>query len=833
MTLFELAAKITLDQSEFDKGIDGIGGKLKSVGSSIKSGVSTLAKIGVAGIGAAASAVGVLAKKSIDGYAEYQQMVGGVQKLYGNMGMSLEDYAKSVGKSTDEVKDKWTKLGKAQETVLKNADNAYKTSGMSANQYMNVATSFSASLIKSLNGDTEKAAKLTDTAMKSISDNWNTFGGDLGMIQSAYQGFAKQNYMMLDNLKLGYGGTKTEMEKLIKDANEYGKATGQASDLSIDSFADIVTAIDLIQQKQQIAGTTAREANSTIEGSVNSLKAAWDNLVAGFANPDADISTLMQNVVTTAGTAASNILPAFMQAIEGIGQAITEMMPVVTENIPKAFDSVLAPLIETGAKMASSLLTGLLESLPDIASTLSTELPNLINSAMSSISNLGGSLSGLFGGFDLGGVTSSIAPIVESLSTYLSEFWQFGMDAVGQIGQGLIEGIPTLVEMIPEMLEMVSTGLMDAMGSFTEMIVPLMEQFGAAMQENIPILLENVLPMIEQFTASLRENAGKLVSAGIDMILKIAQGIIQSIPTLISYIPQIVINIVGIINDNAPKLLAGGLKLILMLGKGIIDAIPTLVANIPKIFQAILAVWEAINWVSLGTKVITFIKNGLAAAPSAIGNALKSAGKAAWNAFKSINWLQLGKSVISFLKNGITGAGKLIWNALKTIGKTAVETFKKIKWLELGKNIINGIVNGLKAVGSKIGNFLMDLAKGALNKIKKFFGIASPSKVMRDQVGKQIGMGMALGIKDAESDVNKAMAGLSNDMSDADILGSLPVDAGSIDVTGGIDPTASSAMTSSSNTYIFNITNNVDGAENPEDFAERLVRQLRMEMRTA
>ena len=206
MNVFDLVATISLDSSGYDSGLSKAGAAMSKVGGAIKTGFATIAKVGTAALGAASAGVIALTKASVDGYAEYEQMVGGVKKLYGNMGMSLEEYAADAGKSIDEVKDDWQKLETAQNMVLENAKKAYKTAGMSANQYMETATSFSASLIKSLGGDTVKAAEQTDKAMQAISDNFNTFGGDIGMIQGAFQGFAKQNYTMLDNLKLGYEG---------------------------------------------------------------------------------------------------------------------------------------------------------------------------------------------------------------------------------------------------------------------------------------------------------------------------------------------------------------------------------------------------------------------------------------------------------------------------------------------------------------------------------------------------------------------------------------------------------------------------------------------------
>ena len=304
MDALNLMAKLKMDSSEYDEGLEKarnsaskLGSGLSKVASVGAKAMGTLVKVSTAAIGAATAGIGAMVKQSVDAYGEYEQMVGGVKKLYGNMGMSLEEYAKSVGQTVDEVSDKYQQLEDAQNLVLKNAENAFKTSGMSMNQYMDTATTFSASLIKSLDGDTLKAAEQTEVAMKAISDNFNTFGGDIGMIRGAFQGFAKQNYTMLDNLKLGYGGTKTEMEKLIADANEYAASIGKASNMSIESFSDIVTAIDLIQQKQQIAGTTAREATTTIQGSLGMLKAAWENLLTGMGDKNADLSKKMKDLV--------------------------------------------------------------------------------------------------------------------------------------------------------------------------------------------------------------------------------------------------------------------------------------------------------------------------------------------------------------------------------------------------------------------------------------------------------------------------------------------------------------------------------------------------------
>ena len=261
------------------------------------------------------------------------------------MGKSLEEYAALTGQSTDECAGKWQQLEQAQTTALSNAGNAWQTAGMSANQYMEQVTGFSAALITSLGNDTNAAADYANMAMVDMSDNANTFGTDMQSLQWAYQGFAKQNYTMLDNLKLGYGGTKEEMERLISDANRVKEANGEMADLSIDSFADVTEAIHIIQEQMNIAGTTAREASTTIEGSVNAMKAAWENWLTGLGDDSADMQQLTENLVQSFETAAGNVVPR-MAVIIGtlIGQVpglVSQLGPVAAQAVGDIFAEAL------------------------------------------------------------------------------------------------------------------------------------------------------------------------------------------------------------------------------------------------------------------------------------------------------------------------------------------------------------------------------------------------------------------------------------------------------------------------------------------------------------
>lgn len=294
MNLLDLMVTIKADDQASAQ-VESLSGGLKG---KLSSAFETAKKVGVAALAAIGTATVGVGKAAFDAYASYEQLVGGVDTLFKSSSGKLQEYAA----------------------------NAYKTAGVSANQYMEQATSFAASLVTSLKGDTAAAVEYANMAIVDMSDNANKMGTDIESIQWAYQGFAKQNYTMLDNLKLGYGGTKSEMERLIADANRVKQANGEMADLSIDSFADVVEAIHIMQDEMGIAGTTAEEAASTIEGSINSMKAAWDNWLAGLGNPDADMSQLTAELVDSAETAVGNAVPAIGRIIGSLAQAVPEML---------------------------------------------------------------------------------------------------------------------------------------------------------------------------------------------------------------------------------------------------------------------------------------------------------------------------------------------------------------------------------------------------------------------------------------------------------------------------------------------------------------------------
>lgn len=343
MNLMDLFIKIGIK--------DEASGPIKKLTGAVAGGLKTAAKIGTVSIGAATTAIGTLVAQSVKAYGEYEQLVGGVETLF----------------------------KESAEEVQKYAANAYKTAGLSSNQYMETVTSFSASLLQSLGGDTKEAANVADMAITDMADNANKMGTSMEAIQNAYQGFAKQNYTMLDNLKLGYGGTKSEMERLLADAE---KLTGVKYNIS--NLSDVYKAIHAIQTEMGIAGTTAKEAASTIQGSFGMLKSSWANLLVGLGDPEADLNALFDNVISSAETALENIVPVVGRALSGIGTVIKGLAPIIRKELPGLISSALPDLLSA----ASDLISGLAESLPGLLSTTIENIPDIVASVISIVEQI-------------------------------------------------------------------------------------------------------------------------------------------------------------------------------------------------------------------------------------------------------------------------------------------------------------------------------------------------------------------------------------------------------------------------------------------------------------
>lgn len=411
MDVFDLFAKISLDSSEYEKGLKnakssasgltGLFGKVGSAASTVGKGIfnvaTNVAKVSVAATTAGATAISALTGLAISSYADYEQLVGGVETLYKTSADKVQQYA---------------------------AD-AYKTAGLSANEYMNTATTFAASLVSSLGGDTEQAAELANTAISDMSDNSNKMGTAMSSIQDAYNGFAKQNYTMLDNLKLGYGGTKTEMQRLLDDANKLNAAQGNYTNYTINSYADVVSAIHDVQNAMGITGTTSKEASTTIQGSVNATKSAWSNLVTGIADDNANFGQLISNFVDSATTAASNIIPRIEVALNGVAKLIESLVPPIMAELPSLIETVQPQLAQSAVNIVQTLVTG-----------ISANEAQLIDSAIQIITVLGNGIYQM-----LPTVAQSALQIILTLVSKLNENLPQMLDTAGQMLIAFVEGV--------------------------------------------------------------------------------------------------------------------------------------------------------------------------------------------------------------------------------------------------------------------------------------------------------------------------------------------------------------------------------------------------------
>lgn len=407
MNLLDLFVKISV-QDEASENVETLSGKFKN-------GLAAAAKVGAAAVSAVATGIAVLTKKALNNYAEYEQLVGGVDTLFKDSSAKVQEYAA----------------------------NAYKTAGLSANEYMDTVTSFSASLLQSLGGDTEAAADMANVAITDMSDNANKMGTDMASIQNAYQGFAKQNYTMLDNLKLGYGGTKEEMQRLIDDANALNAAQGKYTNYSIESYADIVSAIHDVQVEMGIYGTTADEASTTIQGSVSSMKAAWSNLLTGIADDNADFKTLIEQFVDSLVTVGENIIPRINIIIQGLTQLITEasqtIIPMAVQILLENLPSIVAAGMDLIIALVSGILDNIdmlidcvLEMVDVIVDKLIDNLPKLIDGGIRLIAALANGLIR---------ATPNLVSKIPQINSSIVKGIISGIPAIFDVGKNIVEGL--------------------------------------------------------------------------------------------------------------------------------------------------------------------------------------------------------------------------------------------------------------------------------------------------------------------------------------------------------------------------------------------------------
>lgn len=506
----EVTYKIKGDNSDFQKTVK----ETENIASSGSSKIASVGKAAFAAIGAAAVAAGALVvstvKQAVANYAEYEQLVGGVETLFKDSADVVQDYAA----------------------------NAYKTAGLSANEYMSTVTSFSASLLQSLGGDTEEAARMADLAITDMSDNANKMGSDMRSIQDAYQGFAKQNYTMLDNLKLGYGGTKEEMQRLIDDANKLREAQGKAGDLTIEKYSDVVQAIHEVQTQMGITGTTAAEAATTIQGSASMVKAAWDNLLTGLGDADANIGELVQNVVSSFNTLLDNLIPVIEQILEalpelisGLASALLEMAPTILESVGEIVTMLvdliiqsMPMLIDAGLQLIMALMEGLVANAGNLADAAVTIVTSLVTFLADNIDKIIEAAITLFTSF----LTALIKP------DNLTKLIEAAVKLVVSLVTGVINAIPQLLQAAAQLIAQLLSTLLAAVGQMLQAGVEWVSNIAQGVRNKISDVVQAGHDLVERVKQKIRDAISNFKQIGRDLMQGLKDGITEKVSSIIS-----------------------------------------------------------------------------------------------------------------------------------------------------------------------------------------------------------------------------------------------------------------------------------------------------------
>ena len=646
--------------------------------------MKTAGAVSVAAVSAAAAGITALTKQAYTAFGDYEQLSGGVETLF----------------------------KESADRVMNYANQAYETAGLSANQYMETVTSFSASLLQSLDGDTAQAATLSNQAIIDMADNANKMGTSMEMIQNAYSGFAKQNYTMLDNLKLGYGGTKSEMERLLADAQAIS-----GIEYDISSYADVINAIHTIQEEMGVAGTTAKEASTTLQGSANLVKGAWENLISGLGQNTA-IAPLVDNLVNSVQTLLDNAFPVITKIISRLAPAISEMVP----------------------KIATSLIT-----------VVSQTAPTLITAALKLVESFGTILR-------------------ENLGTLL----QTGFDIIFQICDGIISALPELLPAVVSMIVEIANLVLDNVDKVVDIAINLVMALVDGLFKAIPILLEALPGLIQKVITVTLTNAAKLINAVVELLLKIVDGLPDIINDIIEVLPVLITGIITALLENTPQLVSAGITLFVALVENLPQIVIEIVKAVPAIIQGLIDAFNdsQVDMETAGVALFESLVNDIVTAATTIGKDIE----AIWNAIKAKleEWIpkikEAGYNLLIALVDKIEDIKKSIKTKIDDLIEKMKNAFTNAvdKFKEIGKNIVEGIWNGISGAWDGMVEDVKGLAGSLVDSIKKKLKINSPSKVFGE-----IGAYCVEGFDNAFSSFGDgAMDSIQNTMNDLSKLSS-------------------------------------------------------------
>ena len=717
-----------------------------------------------------------------------QMMTRAVDAL-ANLGKSALD---SVGQLEQNVGGVETLFGDAADAVIASADRAYQTAGMSANDYMSTVTSFSASLLQSLGGNTEEAAKVADMAIIDMADNANKMGTSMDMIQNAYQGFAKQNYTMLDNLKLGYGGTKTEMERLLADAE---KLTGVKYD--INNLNDVYQAIHAVQEEMGITGTTAKEAASTLEGSMASAKAAWDN----FMNGSGDADQLADAFATAADNIVKNlaeIIPRFAETLPALGGAIIAQIPgLVAAIVPavlSAGQSVLKQLQDAvldfdfagTADKVVRMITGFIEGdgLGSLLDTLVTIFTGIVNGISSMLPSL------------LPALIELISYVVTSLLDQLPAILDCALELILGLAQGILAALPVLIEALPEVISSIVEFLISAVPQIIDAGIELL----MALVDALPVIIDalvDALPQIIRATVTaliaaapqIAKAGVKLLGALIEAIPVIVVELAEAVPDIVAAIIDVLAELPGLIGEVFAEIVTDLVEWGQQMLSNASMAMSNMLSQVNSIIQELPGkIWT--HLVNAVNKVIAWGQQMVSNASTAASNMLSKVsgiiqelpGKiwthlvntvnkvVAWGQQMVSNASTAASNMLSKVSSTLQQLPGRVWDYLSQAAQkvvtwgtqlaqkgaaAATQLFNSIvnglsslpsKMAEIGSNIVSGIWNGISSGWNWLTNKVSNLANSLLDAAKDALGINSPSKEFADKVGRWIMPGVGKGL---------------------------------------------------------------------------------------
>lgn len=628
LELFKILGTIAVDNSGANKSINetsGIADKAKSAMSASFSAIGSAAvavgKAIAVGLAAGSAAMGALMKTSVDNYANYEQLIGGVETLFGTSAKSAAEFvqsARGMGKSAQEALKEFSELPSAADTVIKYAADAYMTAGLSANEYMETVTSFSASLLQSVGGDTAMAAEIANMAITDMSDNANKMGSDMESIKTAYAGFAKGQFTLLDNLKLGYGGTKTEMQRLLADATAL---SGVKYDL--ESYADIVDAIHVIQTEMGITGTTAKEASATISGSIGMMKAAWANFLTGMADDTQDFDKLCKNLIDSVITVSQNMIPRIQillpRLVEGLSLLAESLIPEVTPIVM----SILPGILEGAVGILEALFKLAPELLGELLTYISTEALPMASESASKI------MWGLIG----------------AAQVLIPQLLIVGIDIIKNLANGISKNIDmvtlAMVSLCGKIIEVISDEetVESVINAAVAIVVAVAEGIVMFLPKLADAAIRIVMKVIETITDP--DTLSSLIDAAIEILLTLVDFLVSNVSVLVDAAITIISSLIEYLLDeeNMAKIIGAAIELIAQLALGLLEAVGSLFETAEKLAVEIINGIMETDWLEIGRNIV-----------KAIGEGISNA----WNNFVARNPLS-ASGLIEGINVGVSG----------------------------------------------------------------------------------------------------------------------------------------------------------------------------------